>query len=189
VNREHDQPSLSRARRRDRAVEDEAWIRAFLHRGPYGVLATVDGQQPFLNPMNFVLDETRHALYIHTSPDGRVNENLGANDRVCFCVSWMGRLLPGKQAGEFGVEYASVVVFGRARPVTNAAEAGRALQMLLDKYFADFRSGWDYRPLTPDERGATRVYRIDIDTWSAKKREEPPGFPGAFAYAPRSPGR
>ena len=31
----------NRVRRHDRAVEDDAWIRAFLHRAPWGVLATV----------------------------------------------------------------------------------------------------------------------------------------------------
>src|SRR5690606_7449645 len=101
-------------RRRDRAVDDEAWIRAFLHRAPVGVLATVHDGQPFLNPNLFVYDEAAHALYFHTARAGRTPANLSAPAPVCFSASEMGRLLPAPEALHFSVEFASVVVFGQA---------------------------------------------------------------------------
>jgi nitroimidazol reductase NimA-like FMN-containing flavoprotein (pyridoxamine 5'-phosphate oxidase superfamily) len=102
---------------------------------------------------------------------------------VSFGVGEMGRLLPAATAMEMSVEYASVIVFGRAHIVTDQAEARRGLQLLLDKYFAHLRPGSHYRPMTDEEIARTTVYRIDIDAWSAKRKQVAEDFPGAFTYA------
>jgi nitroimidazol reductase NimA-like FMN-containing flavoprotein (pyridoxamine 5'-phosphate oxidase superfamily) len=173
---------INEVRRADRAVEDEAWIRTFLHRAPIGVLATVHDGQPFINSNLYVYDEAAHAIYMHTARVGRTQANVTTHERVCFSVSEMGRLLPADVALEFSVEYASVVVFGRAQIVTNAEEATHGLQQLLDKYAPHLRPGRDYRPIVPEELKRTAVYRIDIERWSGKKKEVEADFPGAFLY-------
>jgi nitroimidazol reductase NimA-like FMN-containing flavoprotein (pyridoxamine 5'-phosphate oxidase superfamily) len=178
----------SEVRRKDRQVTDEAWICAMLHRCATGTLATQDGAQPFLNMNLFAFDEAAHVLYMHTARLGRTRSNIDGDGRgaarVCFGVSEMGRLLPADTALEMSVEYASVVVFGRAQVVSDAAEAQHGLQLLLDKYFAHLRSGRDYRPITDEELARTAVYRIDIDEWSAKRKQVAADFPGAFLYPP-----
>jgi hypothetical protein len=94
----------------------------------------------------------------------------------------MGRLLPGQSAFGMSVEYASVVVFGRASILSDAAEAARALQLLVSKYFPHMQPGQDYRTVAPDELAVTAVYRIDIEQWSGKRKQAEPDFPGAFAF-------
>jgi hypothetical protein len=113
---------------------------------------------------------------------GRTRSNLEMNDAVCFNVSEMGRLLPADTALEFSVEYASVTVFGKGAIVQDRAEAVRALQLLLDRYFPRHQPGRDYRPITDDELDLTSVYRIAIEEWSGKRKEVEPDFPGAFHY-------
>ena len=54
---------INTVRRADRAVEDEAWIKALLHRAPFGALATVEDDQPFINTNLFVYDEAAHAIF------------------------------------------------------------------------------------------------------------------------------
>jgi hypothetical protein len=169
-------------RRKDRAVEDAAWIRAMLHRIPFGTLATVHDGQPFINTNLFVFDEAANVIYLHTANMGRTRANVEAEERVCFSVSEMGRLLPADTALEFSVEYAGVVVFGRAVIIADPGEAQHALQLLLDKYFAHLRPGRDYRSITPEEIARTAVYRISIEHWSGKKKEVGADFPGAFLY-------
>jgi nitroimidazol reductase NimA-like FMN-containing flavoprotein (pyridoxamine 5'-phosphate oxidase superfamily) len=176
---------LTQMRRSDRAVEDEGWIRALLHRAPVGVLATAYDGQPFVNSNLFVYDADAHAIYLHTARVGRTRTNVAHNERVCFTVYEVGRLLPADVALEFSVEYASVVVFGRASILSDESEATAALQLLLDKYFPHFQPGQDYRPITPEELKRTGVYRVDIDEWSGKKKEVEADFPGAFLYADR----
>ena len=81
------------------------------------------------------------------------------------------------------MEFASVIVFGRASLVNDQAEARHGLQLLLDKYFAQLHPGSDYRPITDDELARTQVYRIEIDEWSGKRKQVAADFPGAFDYA------
>lgn len=169
-------------RRSDRAVEDESWLKAFLHRAPIGMLATVYEGQPFINSNLFVYDEAAHVIYMHTARVGRTRANVDGDERVCFSISDMGRLLPAPEALEFSVEYSGVVVFGRASVVEDVVEAKHALQILLDKYFTHLQPERDYRPSTDDELKRTSVYRIDIDSWSGKRKQVEPDFPGAFFY-------
>lgn len=176
-----------KVRRRDRAVEDEVWIQATLHRAPWGVLATSYEGQPYVNSNLFAFDEVADAIYLHTAREGRTRTNVERDGRVCFTVGEMGRLLPADTALEFSVEYASVVVFGQATLVTDEVEARHGLQLLLDKYFAHLRPDQDYRPITDRELAQTAVYRIQIEAWSAKKKEAPADFPGAFFYGPGMP--
>jgi nitroimidazol reductase NimA-like FMN-containing flavoprotein (pyridoxamine 5'-phosphate oxidase superfamily) len=185
--RDIDALPYSAARRQDRAVSDEDWIRALLHASPVGTLATLRGEQPFLNTNLFVYAEDEHAIYMHTASTGRTRTNVSGDERVCFSVSRMGRLLPADTAKEFSVEYASVVMFGRAAIVDDPAAARRGLQLLLDKYFPQYRPGRDYRPTTDDELRQTTVYRITITEWSGKKKEVAPDFPGAFGWPPPAP--
>lgn len=169
-------------RRADRAITDDAWIRALLKHAPYGVLATVYDGQPFVNQNLFVYDEAGHAIYLHTARLGRTQANIEAEEKVCFSVSEMGRLLPAEVALEFSVEYSGVVVFGKGVIVKDEAEATRALHLLLDKYFPHLRRGLDYRPVVPEELKRTAVYRLAIEQWSGKRKQVAEDFPGAFYY-------
>lgn len=171
----------AQVRRSDRAVEDDEWIRATLHTAAYGHLATVHEGQPFINSNLFVYDEAKHTIYMHTARRGRTRANVEQEQKVCFTVSEMGRLLPADVALDFSVEYQSVVVFGRASIVEEEAEATDGLQQLLNKYFPHLEPGRDYRPPVPEELKRTTVYRIAIDDWSGKKKEVD-AFPGAFIY-------
>lgn len=173
---------INQVRRTDRAVTDDQWIRDQLHQAAFGVLATVYEGQPFVNSNLFVYDEAEHVLYMHTARVGRTRANIEAAARVCFTVGEMGRLLPADVALEFSVEYHSVVVFGTASVIEDEAEAARALQLLLDKYFPHLKPGQDYRPSTPEELSRTSVYRISIEQWSGKQKQVGPDFPGAFYY-------
>jgi nitroimidazol reductase NimA-like FMN-containing flavoprotein (pyridoxamine 5'-phosphate oxidase superfamily) len=169
-------------RRKDRAVADEEWIRDMLRRAPMGTLATTRDGQPFINMNIFVYDEAAHAIFLHTAKAGRTLANVEAHGRVCFGVMEMGRLLPASTAMHFSVEYAGVVVFGRAKVVEDQTEAERALQLLLDKYAPHLRPGRDYRSIQPEELALTAVYRLDIEEWSGKQKVASADHPGAFRY-------
>jgi nitroimidazol reductase NimA-like FMN-containing flavoprotein (pyridoxamine 5'-phosphate oxidase superfamily) len=185
---------INEVRRRDRAVEDEGWIKAFLHSRAWGALATVSEGQPFINTNLYVYDEAAHAIYLHGARVGRTRSNLEGDGRVCYSVSEMGRILPNEVALEFSLEYAGVVVFGRGSIVEDDVEKARALQLLMDKYAPHLKPGEDYRPANQEEIDRTSVFRIDIESWSAKKNEKQADFPGAYSYderrkpSPFSPG-
>ncbi|MGD8867529.1 MAG: pyridoxamine 5'-phosphate oxidase family protein [Gemmatimonadales bacterium] len=175
---------INQPRRRDK-TPDDAWIRAFLHSGAWGALATVSDGQPFINTNLYVFDEEANVIYLHTARTGRTRSNVERSGRVCFSVSEMGRILPDEIALEFSVEYAGVTVFGRAAVVEDDDEKARALQSLLDKYAPHLKPDRDYRPADQKELDRTSVYRIDIESWSGKANVKPADFPGAFSYDDR----
>ncbi len=177
---------LNQITRENRAVYDEAWIKATLREAPYGALATCMDSQPFVHTSLFVYDEATHAIYIHSALDCRRRANLEANPRYCFSVSQMGRLLPGRAAMDFGVEYEGVVVFGKAIIVTDEDEARHGLQLLLDKYFPHMQPGVDYQSIAPEEIAITSVYRLEIEQWSGKLDQATADYPEAFTY-PHTP--
>lgn len=179
--REYLKTEATNVRRSDRAVEDEAWIKQFLHRAAIGVLATVYDGQPFINQNLFVYDEHEHCIYIHTADKGRTRANVENHEKVCFSIMEMGRLLPADEALEFSVEYAGVIIFGKSSIIEDEAKATDALQRLLDKYSPHLSAGNDYRPPVPEELKRTAVFRISIDDWSAKKKEIG-AFEGAHWY-------
>ncbi len=181
MSTQNDNLRINQPRRQDRA-KDDAWIAAFLQRVPFGILATEHQGQPFQKPTLFIYSPSDHAIYFHGATEGRLPQNLAANPRSSFCVAEMGRLLPADTSMEFGVEYASVVVFGPVRLLNDPVEAERALQLLLDRYFPHLKPGEDYQPIIPEELNITAVYRLDIEAWSGKEEAAPAEFPGAFEF-------
>lgn len=177
-----DDRPLEEVRRRDKAVTDEGWIKAFLHSGAWGALATVADGQPFVHTNLYVYDEAAHAIYLHTAREGRTRSNLENDGRVCFSVAEMGRVLPAEIALEFSVEYAGVTVFGRGAVVEDDGEKAHGLQLLTDKYAPHLQPERDYRPANKQELDRTSVFRIDIESWSAKRNEKAADFPGAYRY-------
>ena len=169
-------------RRKDRAVDDEAWIRELLVRAPFGVLAMVHDSQPFTNANIFVYAEAERAIYMHTARTGRTSANVAADERACFTAFEMGRLLPAPRAFNMSVEYNSVVAFGRGHVLECAEEKARGLQLLVDKYFSHLTPVVDYALPSEEELRLTAVYRIDIDAWSGKRKAVEPDYPGAFVY-------
>ena len=88
--------------------------------------------------------------------------------KTAFCVAEMGRLLPAPAAINFSVEYASVVVEGTSRVVEDDDESYYALDLFMRKYAPQFEPGRDYRPAGARDLAKTSVFRIDIESWSAK---------------------
>lgn len=176
-------PEHRHPRRRDRSREVE-WIEAFLRTGGVAVLAAVRDGRPICLPRVYAYDPERKALYLHGAHGGELGEVLEplAGAPLALTVFEMGRLLPADEAAEFSVEFASVVVSGRAMVVEDPAEAMHGLQLLMDKYAPHLRAGEDYRPLAPEEVARTTVLRVDIDAWSGKEKTEAEDFPGAYRF-------
>jgi nitroimidazol reductase NimA-like FMN-containing flavoprotein (pyridoxamine 5'-phosphate oxidase superfamily) len=184
MGRDYLEQPLNQLRRKDRAKDDD-WIKAFLKRGAFGVMATSYEGQPFTNTRQYVYDETTNAIYMHGAKTGRTPAIIAINDRVCFSVSEIGRLLPADEAVEVSVEFSGVMVFGRVRVVDGEAEATHALQLLMDKYFPQYRPLDDYRPIEPRDLKITAVFRIDIESWSGKEKKLDGDPPGAFYFDKR----
>lgn len=148
---------------------DDAWIRAFLQEAKVGHVASEQDGQPFLNPTTFWFDEEHHRIVFHSNVAGRIRSNIESNPRVCFEASELGKMLPANVALEFSLQFRSVIVFGRARLITDLEEARRVLYGLIHKYFPAMTAGKEFREITEKELKRTSVYAIQIEAWSGKE--------------------
>jgi uncharacterized protein len=155
--------------RKPEYTRDDAWIRAFLHRGQVAHIATVWDQQPFVTPTNYYFDEPGRRLIFHSNLSGRLRANIDRHAKVCAEVSEMGRYLPSNVALEFSVQFRSVMVFGTAQLIEDREEQRRVLHLFIAKYFAPMKLGKDYRPVTDAELKRTSVYGLQIESWSGKE--------------------
>jgi nitroimidazol reductase NimA-like FMN-containing flavoprotein (pyridoxamine 5'-phosphate oxidase superfamily) len=153
-------------------TRDDAWIINFLHKANIGHIAHSQGDQPFVTPTNFWFDEEKRRIIFHSNIAGRTRNNLEHNPKVCMETSEYGRFLPANTALEFGIQYRSVMIFGKVKILDNNEEKSETLYKLLQKYFPDMTPGKEYRPITKEELARTSVYAIDIESWSGKENWE-----------------
>jgi uncharacterized protein len=169
-------PSFQKPRRTEMAVEDISWIQDFLLHAPFGVIAFIQNDQPYLHTNLFVYETERGVIYMHSGMEGRMPASVSNGLPACFTVVEMGRLLPASKAISFDVEYASVVAFGQLTILEDQEQRRYGLQLLLDKYAPHLKAGIDYRPIQPDELDKTVVYQFVIDSWSGKLNQDDKDF-------------
>jgi nitroimidazol reductase NimA-like FMN-containing flavoprotein (pyridoxamine 5'-phosphate oxidase superfamily) len=155
--------------RRPQYARDDAWTRAFLLRAQVAYVATHWDEQPFLTPTLYWYDPDQQKIFFHSNRLGRLRTNSERHTQVCLAVSEFGKLLPSNIALEFSIQYASVIVFGRLRILTESDEKRFALEGLIQKYFPHLSAGREYRPITAAELLRTTVYALEIDSWSGKE--------------------
>jgi nitroimidazol reductase NimA-like FMN-containing flavoprotein (pyridoxamine 5'-phosphate oxidase superfamily) len=155
--------------RRPELTRGDDFIKAMLRRGVVAHVGNLSGDQPFVHPTNYWYDEPGHRLVFHGHLAGRTRSNLEHFPRACAEVSEFGRLLPSNSPYELSIQYRAVLVFGRVAVISEPAQARAALTGLIARYFPALREGQDYRPITPQELGATSVYALAIESWSGKE--------------------
>ena len=180
------QPEWVTVRREDRAINDKAWIDSFMQRAPFGTTAVAIDGQPFVNTNLFAYDPERQAIFLHSSDEGSTANRLTGGRPVCFTAAEIGRFLPAPRSRGFSVEYASVVAYGTVTQVEDVEGKLAGLRLLMAKYALGLQPGSDYAILQEDELAGVAVYRIDIQSWSAKRKQAPDDFPGAYRFEPVS---
>ena len=120
---------MFRPMRRQAQQLSEAEALEILRNGSSGVLAVAgDESYPYAVPLSYAYAEGK--LFFHVACSGHKLDAIARNDKVSFCVIAEDELVPE----EFTTRYRSVVVFGRARILTEDAEKRRALRLLVEKY-------------------------------------------------------
>ncbi|MDE7069549.1 MAG: pyridoxamine 5'-phosphate oxidase family protein [Alistipes sp.] len=120
---------MFREMRRRRQLLDPEESEAILRKMTCGTLALAgDDGYPYAVPVSYVFTGGR--IYFHSAKAGHKIDALARNEKVSFCVVEQDRIVPA----EFTTYFRSVIVFGRARIVTDGDERRAALEMLGAKY-------------------------------------------------------
>ncbi len=148
-------------RERVYAILDEAFI---CHVG-----FVVEGR-PVVIPTGY--GRLNEVLYIHGSAASRMLRTLSEGIEVCVTVTLIDGLVLARSAFHHSFNYRSVVVFGRARVVTDEAEKMTALRAFTEHVIPE---RWDdVRKPNESEMKATTVLALPLVEASAKIRTGPP---------------
>lgn len=157
-------------RKPQRGSHERAVIDAILDEALICHVAFVTEHGPIVIPTTHVRVEDR--LYIHGSAASHMLRSLAGGIPVSVCVTLLDELVLARTAFHHSVNYRSVVMFGTATPVEDAAPKLAALAALIDRV-APQRSA-ACRPPNAKELAATSVLALPIEEASAKTRSGPP---------------
>ena len=151
-------------RRTDREVTDRKWQEQVLQDAPMLELGMIDTEgNPYVVPLSFgYADGT---IYLHGALEGKKNDSLATNPRVCFqvCIPGDATAKPGGKS--FTMAYRSVTGFGKVTTLTDLGEKNAALEVLLRHY--------DFPPTPVDESRKIWVARLDIESMTGKTNPAP----------------
>jgi len=144
-------------------------MESLLREALVGCLATVgpDGS-PYITPLHFVFYQGQ--IYFHCAIKGRKMDNIRANPRVCFEVHELTEIVQNQRACDFGTHYRSVLVFGRARSLSDVDEKVAVLTALAEKY----AGGQAVEPPSPKEAKGTEVIEITVEEMTGKRNVDYP---------------
>jgi nitroimidazol reductase NimA-like FMN-containing flavoprotein (pyridoxamine 5'-phosphate oxidase superfamily) len=166
-------PSTARhhvKRIRQRARYERAAIHAILDAAQVAHVGFCLDGQPFVIPMLYARDGDN--LLLHGSIASRLLQGLDEGMAACISVTLQDGLVLARSHFHHSRNYRSVVAFGRARAVTDAAEKTAALAHLVDVLIPGRAA--ESRPPDRNELAATRLLRFVIEDASAKIREGGP---------------
>ncbi|WP_293374842.1 pyridoxamine 5'-phosphate oxidase family protein [Phenylobacterium sp. SCN 70-31] len=158
----------SRVRRRpQRARYDEATVFALLDAGVMAHVGYVIDGQPFVTPTAYWREGRR--LYWHGAAASRMLRTLAGGTPVCVTVSFLDGFVVGRSGFIHSLNYRSVMAFGRAHAVEDAATKRRAMDAFIDRLYAG--RSVKLRPATDGELAQTSLVEMEIEEASAKVRE------------------
>jgi nitroimidazol reductase NimA-like FMN-containing flavoprotein (pyridoxamine 5'-phosphate oxidase superfamily) len=153
-----------------RAVYDKAQVYSILDAGYVCHIGFVAGGQPFVIPTGYARAGDR--LYIHGLPASRMLRALATGADVCVTVTLIDGFVLARSAFHHSMNYRSVVVFTRARLVTDPEEKLEALRVFVEHVWP---GRWaEVRQPNERELNATSVVALPLDEASAKVRTGPP---------------
>ncbi len=159
-------------RRSQRGVYDKAQVHAILDEGFICHIGFVIDGQTHVVPTAYARAEEQ--IYVHGSPASRLMRGGGDGGELdlCLTVTLVDGLVLARSAFHTSINYRSVVVFGKARPVTDLIEKWQALRSFTNHVIA---GRWEQvKQPNEQELKATSVLALALDEVSAKIRTGPP---------------
>ena len=170
-------------RKQNLAITDTKVVEHLLRTARVGFLGLVDGDEPYVVPLNFVWH--RGAVYIHGAVHGRKASLLASSPKATFTIADERGTIAHPVPAKTDTAYLSAMVFGRVSLVEDLREATEALDAMLTKYVP----GYYEKPLQSGHvesyvSGAgshVGVYRLQAERVTAKQNAEDMGmmyYPG-----------
>ena len=155
--------------KREREVTDLQEIIRILDTATVLHLGMVDGDEPYVIPMNYgyTMEGGKLTLYLHGATTGRKLDLIQTNPKVCFSLECDVAPFEGKLPCQYGTVYSSVMGRGIAEIVEDVEQKKEAMSVLMKS-----QTGKDFT-FTDKLVSIVSVIRIRVLDYAAKHRPLP----------------
>jgi uncharacterized protein len=115
---------------------DQEKINAFLQVSETGYLGVSQNNIPYVVPLNYVWFDGN--IYFHGASEGKKMDILKQNANVCFTVSASYGTMTDPVPAKTDTAYLSVMIFGKAEPISDLSKATAVMQKMLEKYVPNY---------------------------------------------------
>ena len=155
--------------RREQEITDINEIIRILDESKIAHIGLVDGDEPYVVPMNYgyVMENGKLTIYLHAAKRGRKLDLIRANPKVFFEAECDLVPFEGDVACRYGIAYSSIMGKGTAEIIEDVEEKKLALSLLMKT-----QTGKDF---DFEEKMTTNVsiIRIEVSEYTAKYRPMP----------------
>ena len=155
--------------RRERLIEDENIINMILEKSKVLHLGLVDGDEPYVVPMNYghVFENGKLTLWLHGAKTGRKLEVMRKNPKVFISMECDIVPFEGEVACKYGISYYSLMAKGTAEIVEDVEEKKQALSALMK---TQTKKDCEFNDRLTE---VVSIIRIDVSEYTAKFRPAP----------------
>ncbi|HEV1997479.1 MAG TPA: pyridoxamine 5'-phosphate oxidase family protein [Candidatus Dormibacteraeota bacterium] len=154
----------------ERGRYDRHTIEAILDEALIGHLGVTTDGRPHVIPMMYA--RRGDSVYVHGAAANQALGALRQGAEACLVVTLLDGLVMARSAFNHSMNYRSVVVIGKTREVSDAAEKMAAMEALLEHVA---RGRWqDTRHPSKAEFASTVILALKLDEASAKVRSGDP---------------
>ena len=154
-------------RRADREVTERKDILEIMSNCDALHLALMDGEFPYVIPMNFGFEDDGEQLviYLHGAKEGKKLELIAADPHVAFSMSHAHELIPGKVACATTFKYRSVCGRGLIK-IVEGDERMHALSVIMSQYDKEKEYVFEAK-----HANAVSVFKIEVESFTGKSRQ------------------
>ncbi|MBQ8228930.1 MAG: pyridoxamine 5'-phosphate oxidase family protein [Clostridia bacterium] len=155
--------------RRELEITDINEIIKILDKSLIAHIGMVDGDEPYVVPMNYgyTMENEKLTIYLHGARKGRKIDVLRANPKVFFETECDIQPFEGEIACKYGMAYASIMGKGVATIVEDVEEKKKGMSVIMKT-----QTGKDFS-FEDKMVSFVNIIRIDVETYTAKHRPIP----------------
>ncbi len=148
-------------RRKKQEITDKKEIEAIIRKSLVCRLAMSDEGTPYIVPLCFGYHD--NTLYFHSAREGKKVDILKKNNQVCFEFDVDCEIRQGEKACKWGIDYRSVIGFGKASYIEDPEAKNKALGILMGQY------GEGPFEFPIDTVAKTLIIKVDITSMTGKR--------------------
>ena len=155
--------------RREQEITDINEIIRILDESKIAHLGLVDGDEPYVVPMNYgyIMENGKLTVYLHGANRGRKLDLIRANPKVFFEAECDLVPFEGDVACRYGIAYSSIMGNGTAEIIEDVEEKKLALSLLMKT-----QTGKDFE-FEDKMTTIVSIIKINVSQYTAKFRPMP----------------